>query len=120
MKVTKYGKRVTANFECDVCGSEFSEVTSKCESFDVERYYVCDSEVKTSYIAKHKCPLCGMMTVTSNIIFEDRDNVDAEIPEGSPSFTKEQLDLLKKAKGEANGKNEEDPFRKICPKWGTN
>ena len=119
MKVTKYGKIVTANFECDVCGSEFSEHTAKCESFDVERYYVCDSEVKTSYIAKHKCPICGMMTVTSNIIFEDRDT-DAEIPEGSPSFTKEQLDLLKKAKGEADDAKSEDPFRKICPKWGTN
>ena len=119
MKVTKYGKRVTANFECDVCGSAFSELTSKCESFDVERYYVCDAEIKTSYIAKHKCPICGMITATSEIIFED-GGTDAEIPERSPSFTKEQLDLLKKAKGEADSKNEEDPFRKICPKWGTN
>ena len=119
MKVSKYGKIVTAKFECDVCGSEFSEHTANCESFDVDSYCICDSEVKTSYIAKHKCPMCGMMTTTSNIIFTDR-TTDAEIPEGSPSFTKEQLDLLKKAKGEADGEKAEDPFRKICPKWGTN
>lgn len=105
-KILKHGKNVSVKFTCALCGCEFIAKAMECR-IDFDSYvYGQGDPMRCNYSADTKCPECGYECLSSEIIFEERDE----------EKEREQEQLLQKAKAEPV-MVPEDPFKKMCPKW---